>query len=100
MRLIDADKLKELRHQYIQGRIKFDGSEYDLIDKCPTVDAVEVVRCENCKHARERNKSERNYLVEGVLICTSCDAVDSCWNPVLPDHFCSYGEPRSHQNIL
>ena len=50
MRLIDADELKELRHQYIQGRIKFDGSEYDLIDKCPTIDAVPVVRCKNCKH--------------------------------------------------
>ena len=43
MRLIDADALKELRHDFIQGRIKFDGNEYDLIDKCPTTDAVEVV---------------------------------------------------------
>lgn len=38
MRLIDADALKKLRHDYIQGRIKFNGSEYDLIDKCPTID--------------------------------------------------------------
>ena len=44
MRLIDADELKEIRHKYIQGQIKFDGNEYDLIDKCPTVDAVPVVR--------------------------------------------------------
>ena len=50
MRLIDADELKKLRHEVIQGRIKFDGNEYDLIDKCPTVDAVPVVRCWECKH--------------------------------------------------
>lgn len=42
MRLIDADELKKLRHDYIQGRIKFDGNEYDLIDKCPTLDAEPV----------------------------------------------------------
>jgi hypothetical protein len=41
-RYIDADVLKELRHKYIQGKIKFDGSEYDLIDKCPTADVIEV----------------------------------------------------------
>ena len=48
-RLIDANALKRLRDDYIQGRIKFDGNEYDLIDKCPTIDAVEVVRCKDCK---------------------------------------------------
>lgn len=42
MRLIDADVLKKLRHDYIQGRIKFDGNEYDLIDKCPTIEAEPV----------------------------------------------------------
>ena len=41
-RYIDAEALKELRHNYIQGQIKFDGSEYDLIDKCPTADVVAV----------------------------------------------------------
>lgn len=41
-RYIDAEALKELRHNYIQGKIKFNGSEYDLIDKCPTADVVEV----------------------------------------------------------
>lgn len=41
-RYIDADELKELRDKYIHGEIKFD-DEYDLIDKCPTIDAVPVV---------------------------------------------------------
>ena len=55
---------------------------------------VEVVRCKDCKHSRERNENERKYLVEGVLICTSGEAADECWNPVYPSHFCSYGERR------
>lgn len=42
IRLIDANALKKLRHDYIQGHIKFDGNEYDLIDKCPTINAVQV----------------------------------------------------------
>lgn len=37
MRPIDADELKKLRDKYIRGEIKFD-DEYDLIDKCPTID--------------------------------------------------------------
>jgi len=38
MRLIDADELKRLRDDYIKGKREFEGNEYDLIDKCPTVD--------------------------------------------------------------
>ena len=41
-RLIDADELKELRDKYIRGEVQFN-DEYDLIDKCPTIDAVPVV---------------------------------------------------------
>ena len=58
------------------------------------VDAVEVVRCEDCKNSRERDKDEQRFLVEGVLICTSLDATDDCWNAVWPDHYCSYGVRR------
>ena len=59
-----------------------------------TPDVVDVVRCKECKYSRERNEHEREYLVEGVLICTSCEASDECWNPVYPSHFCSYGERK------
>ena len=56
------------------------------ISKIPAADVVDVVRCENCKHSRDRN--------DGVLICTSSDASDVCWNPVYPTHFCSYGKRK------
>lgn len=69
MRLIDADALeKDLRHEYEQAYQKFhaakredEKTEYGAASvtwlqaifksrKAPTVDAVEVVRCKDCKH--------------------------------------------------
>ena len=63
-----------------------------MIKTAPTVDAVPVVRCRECKYHRDKNEQEQQYLVEDILICTSPDATDDCWNAVWPDHFCSYGE--------
>lgn len=64
------------------------------VNEQPAVDAVEVVRCMDCKHSRERNKDEQRYLIDGVLICTSIDATDDCCNAVWPEHYCSYGVRR------
>lgn len=60
MRPIDADELKALRDLYIQGKLLFDGNEYDLIDKCPTID-VEPVR-----------HSTWNFTPDGVTFCVNC----------------------------
>lgn len=49
MRPIDADELKKLRDEYIRGEIKFD-DEYDLIDKCPTINAESATCCKDCKY--------------------------------------------------
>lgn len=57
-------------------------------------DVVKVTRCKDCKWSRERNEYEMEYLVEGVLICTSSDADVDCWNPVFPEHSCSYGKRK------
>lgn len=100
-RLIDADALQNillpittaLEHEYgslggaVSGCMKH-------IDNAPTVDAVPVVRCRECKHHRDKNEQEQQYLVEDILICTSPDVTDDCWSAVWPDHFCSYGERR------
>ena len=51
----------------------------DLIIEAPTVDALEVVRCKDCKH------------------CSVDTMFGSCWChgfSVKLDHFCSYGERR------
>ena len=65
-----------------------------MIKTAPTVDAVPVVRCRECKYHRDKNEQEQQYLVEDILICTSPDATEDCWNAVWPDHFCSHGERK------
>ena len=88
-RLIDAD---ELENEF--GISDADIIAREVIRDAPTVDAVPVVRCRECKHHRDKNEQERQYLVEDILICTSPDATDDCWNAVWPDHFCSCGERK------
>ena len=49
MRLIDADALKK---SFIGNRYGTKAINY-VIDTTPTVDAVEVVRCKDCRWGRE-----------------------------------------------
>ena len=88
--LIDRGALKEalLERGFYPAIVK------GVLESAPTIDAVEVVRCRECKHHRDKNEQEQKYLVEDILICTSPDATDDCWNAVWPDHFCSYGERK------
>ena len=56
MRPIDADELKKLRDKYMRGEIKFD-DEYDLIDKCPTIDISPIIQKrinENIQEVKEK----------------------------------------------
>lgn len=99
MRLIDADAVLERVKPYSESDVEWvcTGETVkrlirDAIDNAPTIDAVEVVRCKDCKHHREINEREREYLRPDVLICTNAEFIDDGWNPVWPDDFCSYGE--------
>ena len=92
-RLIDANaipKLFEKKYEETEQRI-LDGETYldtlaegfteadDVILSMPTVDAVEVVRCKDCR-------------CNGA--CSIQDAMN--WTPrtEIGDYFCSYGERR------
>ena len=86
MRLIDATALMESAKGYspIQGELC---GYYDfawLVNAEPTVDAVEVVRCKDCKYSY------------GSKYCTN-EAWKDEGNTVTiePDAFCSYGEKRN-----
>lgn len=84
MRLIDANALKDLRDKFIRGEIHFD-DEYDMVDRCPTVDAEVVVRCKDCKH----------YEMGVCLkIYSDGNAHPEAWQSRKPDDFCSYGERK------
>lgn len=82
MRLIDADDVKRT---YTQDM--FDTEEdfervNDVLDYAPTVDAVVVTRCKNCKDFRQNNENDP--------YCANRRGLD---DPV-PDGFCNYGEPK------
>lgn len=55
------------------------------LENAPTVDAVEVVRCKDCKHALTNNQR---------YICCRRNGFNSALN-FGSDSFCSYGERRN-----
>ena len=93
-RLIDANALLEL----VQFRLPIDNQNAEVIAGCvditrrlienaPTVDAVEVVRCKDCKHYKPQNQgAHRN--------CTTPYCMRMVAVKVSPDDFCSHGEGR------
>lgn len=91
MRLIDADALGVVRcsrnllpADYCAG---WNGL-IRLIEKAPTVDAVEVVRCKDCKWFADNRDGEWYgcWLFHTIQIVPE-DAPK-------PDDFCSCGEPK------
>ena len=53
-----------------------------IIDRQPTADVVEVVRCKNCKHRRETTQGSYCLPVYGLKRITDLNA------------YCSYGEKK------
>lgn len=85
MRLIDADRAMEIvRNQGIAHPNAYHLTNYAtlILREAPTVDAVEVVRCAQCKHFK-RNLENDTY----------CSSVNGLTDPQ-EDDFCSYGERR------
>ena len=89
-RLIDANDAEKFAREHI-----FDANErfliLDFLRECSTVDAVEVVRCKDCKY----------YCQDKIngAICRhpELDYEIECydhWINTNPDDFCSYGERK------
>ena len=82
-RLIDLDEIKPIDFPSIE----MDGLDaVRYLNTLPTVDAVEVVRCEDCKHYKYRWET---YDGKGRGIC------DCSTEHLLDDSFCSYGERKT-----
>ena len=80
MRLIDADATKRrVADTYFDTLIPCVNR---ALDDSPTIDAVPVVRCKDC-----RNYKWNPYSQEDKLCMCWGD-----WVPTEPDDFCSYGE--------
>ena len=88
-RLIDADKLRkdilDLPNCYNGYSDTYDKATIvDMIDDAPTVDAVPVIRCKDCKHYR--------YEID------MCDEPHStAHNIVHEDDFCSRAEREDNE---
>lgn len=80
MRLIDADAFLEKMMQTSRYfDVKFD------IAQMPTIDAVPVVRCNDCKHFKHDETNDEWYCKKSGA---DIEYVDSL------THFCSYGERK------
>lgn len=104
MRLIDADKMAvEESEAYISAQCQIKDELMRsvnavvhtkiqrLIADTPTVDAVEVVRCKDCKHYKEF-RTKRNKQI--MRLCCRMGKNDMEY-PVKPYDFCSFGERRN-----
>ena len=83
MRLIDADALSS----------EFGVSDSDIIakeaiDDAPTIDAVPVVRCRECK----------NLYVGGVCFGETLWACRKLKTSVDPEFFCGFGEQKEDEH--
>lgn len=93
-RLIDAEELKEyledaydagcIDKYYNQRRRTIFDEALDCVDEQPTVDAVRVIRCKDCKYY--------SYgTVEGKHLCMS---VKYRFTPTAEDEWCSRAERK------
>ena len=84
--LMDSHWWNEMKDPFEKARAKI------IIQSAKTVDAVEVVRCKDCKNAVDYPAGVYPFKADSQkLVCTK--TVN--WRAVEPDHFCSYGERRT-----
>ena len=88
MKLIDADRLSEAIHDNVPA--PYDDASWAKenclyeIDMAPTVDAVPVVRCRDCKH---RGTDDCIFHIKG-------EPADEELLRKLDNDFCSYGKRK------
>ena len=95
MRLIDADALiPMMKYATIDNeigvfpiRIGFDAIKR-VIDDAPTIDAVEVVRCKDCK-----------YWHSNTEFCDVWSRANFIAQRTLADDYCSRGERRAESEV-
>ena len=109
MRLINAEKLlahiKDLPTWWaddggVYGRsMKYPEGMFDCedvvgsVENAPTVDAVVVTRCKDCKHSTLPSELTQRYGKPGTLTCHNMHAPSNRRN-VGSDDFCSYSYPK------
>ena len=86
MRLIDANALWAEFMELADTSIEFDGEGVaNAIANAPTIDAEEVIRCEECKHWWKKNELCAHPKCRTGMVCVT---------EAPPNHYCGYGERR------
>ena len=84
MRLIDADALNLEYEVDMADDWKTAHEIANIVKYAPTVDAVQVIRCKDCRHYAILEDGSNELI---------CDHKDGCMTPK-PDGFCNYAEPK------
>lgn len=92
MRLIDADCV-ELVETIGRRTFKTKNDIQDWLNNAPTVDAVQVVRCKDCKHFSYEDMECKNEAIS-----TDCEGGAQYSLDFWLDDFCSYGERKDKAN--
>lgn len=85
MRTIDADKPGDMLYDNEFAVLCPLDEVSGVVDACPTVDAVVVTRCKDCKHYD---------LGVCLKIYSDGNAQKDSWQSRNPDDFCSYGKRK------
>ena len=119
VRLIDAKALlKRIAHHTVHDslkRITFEaantyeqvkGDMFNLVQKAPVIDAVEVVRCKDCTYSRRLNEKEQVIFVPQCMVCKNphgCGVkykeYDIDGRIVLEHEYCFLGEKRKETKL-
>lgn len=95
MRTIDADKLVDMLYDNEFAVLCPLDEVSGVVDACPTVDAVVVTRCKDCKHFKSYGTT--SLRIDGKNIkagwCHRRARYDEEYR-MPPDGFCSYGERK------
>lgn len=95
MRLIDADAVMDKACENLRVGDVLDRIPPSFIDNAPTIDAVPVVYCKDCKYAdtERRNVTEERYY-NAILICRNSNLCNDEPLAMWTTDFCSYGERK------
>lgn len=88
MRLIDADALMERECLWLRDGDVLYSIPPSHIDLAPTIDAVPVVRCRECKHLN---------IINNQKLYAHCPKTNTIFLPFEMDtrtHFCSLGQRK------
>lgn len=86
-RLIDADAIHDFVSEEFKDDVPYEWAwALTAVDHAPAVDAVEVVRCKDCKYGEVDDADFHDQYL--------CHISGSDWN--CGNHFCSYGERKEN----